>query len=42
MSTVLTNTYQLLEQDGRPVTREDIQRDADALFGGNFARFLTV
>ena len=42
LSTVLTNTYQLLEQDGRPVTREDIQRDVDALCGGNFARFLTV
>jgi hypothetical protein len=42
LSTVLTNTYQLLEQDGRPVTRADIQRDVDALFGGNFARFLTA
>ena len=42
LSMVLTNAYRLLEQDGRPVTRADIQRDVDALCRGNFARFLTV
>ncbi len=40
LSTVLTNTYQLVEEDGRPVTRADIQRDVNALFRGNFERWI--
>jgi len=40
LSTVLTNTYQLLAQDGRAVTREDIQRDVERLFRGNFERWI--
>jgi hypothetical protein len=36
MLTVLTSTYTLLAQDGRPVTREDIQHDVKRLFRTNF------
>jgi len=39
LSTVLTNTYQLLAQDGRAVTRADIQRDVEKLLRGNFERW---
>jgi hypothetical protein len=30
----------LLIEDGRPVTREDIQRDVTKLFKGNFEHFV--
>jgi len=33
---VLARSYELLVQDGRQVTREDIQRDVNRLFRGNF------
>jgi hypothetical protein len=39
LSAVLTNTYQLVAQDGRAVTRADIQRDVERLFRGNFERW---
>ncbi len=38
VGTVLADTYRRLEQDGRPVTRGDIQRDVNELFRGNFER----
>ena len=36
---ILTNTYQLLSDDGRGVTRGDIRRDITKLFRGNFEGF---
>jgi len=36
---VLANTYKVLEQDGRRVTREEIERDVARLFRGNFERW---
>jgi hypothetical protein len=35
---VLAKSYELLAQDGRPVPREDIQRDVNRLFRDNFER----
>lgn len=37
---VLAKSYRQLVADGRPVTKEDIQRDVDRLFRTNFERFL--
>lgn len=37
---VLTNTYRLLTQDGRAVTRNDIQRDVNRLFRSNAEEWL--
>jgi len=42
MGPILTNAYQLLSDDGRPVTREDIKRDITRLFRGNFESFTGV
>ena len=39
VASVLTTAYQLLAQDGRTVTRDDIRRDVTALFRGNFERW---
>jgi len=39
MAPILANTYRLLADDGRGVTRADIQRDVARLFRGNFERF---
>ena len=36
---ILTNTYRLLAEDGRAVTRTDIQRDITRLFRSNFEQF---
>jgi hypothetical protein len=36
---ILTNTYRLLSQDGRKVSRQEIQRDVDRLFCSNFEEF---
>ena len=41
LAPVLTQTYRLLAEDGRAVTREDIERDVTRLFRGNFERFVT-
>jgi hypothetical protein len=38
LAPVLAGSYRLLSQDGRPVTRADIQRDVNALFRENFLR----
>jgi hypothetical protein len=40
LAPILTNTYKVLVEDGRPVTREDIHRDVRRLFRGNFERFV--
>ena len=37
---VLANAYRLLIEDGRAVTRDDIQKDVTRLFRTNFERFL--
>jgi hypothetical protein len=34
--------YRLLIEDGRPVTREEIQRDITRLFRTNYERFCGV
>jgi hypothetical protein len=39
---ILANTYQLLSEDGRGVTRDDIRRDITRLFRGNFETFTGV
>jgi hypothetical protein len=36
MAPILTNTYKLLQRDGRGVSRKDIQRDVNRLFRSNF------
>jgi hypothetical protein len=40
MAPILRNAYELLAQDGRRVTREEIHRDINNLFRDNFARFV--
>lgn len=40
LAPILTNTYTLLAQDGRPVTRHDIRQDIERLFQHNFRRFV--
>jgi len=39
LATVLTDAYKLVEQDGRPVSRDDVRRDVQQLFQGNFERW---
>lgn len=39
LAPILANTYKLLAEDGRTVTREEIQRDVTRLFRGNFERW---
>ncbi|PWU04348.1 MAG: glucuronate isomerase [Terriglobia bacterium] len=39
LAPILTNSYLLLTQDGRQVTRPDIRRDVTRLFRGNFENF---
>lgn len=40
MAPVLAQAYRLVAEDGRAVTREDIERDVTRLFRGNFERFV--
>lgn len=40
LAPILANTYRLLAEDGRPVTRTDIQRDIARLFRSNFEHFV--
>lgn len=40
LAPILANTYRLLAEDGRPVTRTDIQHDITRLFRSNFERFV--
>ena len=42
MSQVLGNSYKLLARDGRAVTRQNIQRDVNRLFRGNFEQFANL
>jgi hypothetical protein len=39
LAPLLVHAYQTLADDGRPVTRADIQRDVDGLFRTNFERW---
>ena len=39
LAPILARAYQTLAEDGRAITRQDIQRDVDQLFRGNFERF---
>jgi hypothetical protein len=39
LAPILTNMYRLLIEDGRPVAREEIQRDVQRLFRTNYERF---
>jgi hypothetical protein len=40
LAPILANTYRLLAEDGRPVTRPDIRHDITRLFRNNFERFV--
>ena len=40
MAPILADTYQTLAEDGRAVTREDIQLDLKKLFRTNFTNFV--
>jgi len=42
LAPILANSYRVLIEDGRPVTRADIQRDIQRLFRGNFERFAGI
>ena len=42
MTPILANTYELLAQDGRPVTRANIKHDIDQLFRSNFERWVKL
>jgi hypothetical protein len=42
LAAVLAEKYELLAEDGRAVTRGDIQRDVEQLFRGNFARWTSL
>jgi len=39
MAPILSNSYRLLSEDGRAVTRDDIRHDINRLFRGNFETF---
>ena len=39
MASILANSYALLVEDGRLVTREHIRQDLDRLFRKNFQKF---
>ncbi len=39
MGKVLGDAYRLLARDGRPVFREDVERDVNRLFRGNFQKW---
>jgi len=40
LAPILANAYRLLAEDGRPVTRADIQHDVKRLFRSNFEQFV--
>jgi len=39
LAPILANTYKLLAASGRPITRDDIERDVTKLFRTNFERW---
>jgi hypothetical protein len=40
LAQILANSYRLLAEDGRPVTRDDVRRDVTRLFRGNFESWI--
>jgi len=42
MAPILANSYALLVEDGRPVTRDHIRQDLDRLFRKNFQKFCGI
>jgi hypothetical protein len=42
MTPILTNTYRLMSEDGRGVTREEIKRDVTRMFRSNFEQWSGV
>ena len=42
MAPILTNSYELLAQDGRSVTRAEIRRDINSMFRANFERWVNL
>ncbi len=42
MAPILANSYGLLVEDGRPVTREQIRQDLDRMFRKNFQKFCGI
>jgi hypothetical protein len=40
LTSVLTNSYGLIAEDGRQVTRQDIERDINRLFRSNFENWI--
>ncbi len=40
MAPILANTFQLMAEDGRPVTAADVEREITRLFRGNFERWI--
>ncbi|HZU24451.1 MAG TPA: glucuronate isomerase [Bryobacteraceae bacterium] len=42
LAPILANTYRLLAEDGRPVTKGDIRRDVERLFRGNFESWTNI
>lgn len=42
LAPILARTYRLLAEDGRPITREDVDRDVTRLFHGNFERWTSL
>ncbi len=42
MAPILARSYQLLVEDGRPVTRDEIKRDITRLFRTNFERWVNL
>jgi hypothetical protein len=42
MAPILANSYALLVEDGRPLTREHIRQDLDRLFRKNFQKFCGI
>jgi hypothetical protein len=42
MTPILTNAYQLLAQDGRQVSRQEVRRGINLLFRTNFERWVNL
>jgi hypothetical protein len=42
MGPILSNSYQLLAEDGRPVTRADVKQGIERLFRSNFENFVNL
>jgi len=42
LAPILTNAYKLIYEDGRGISRRDIQRDVNRLFRSNFENWTSV